>query len=142
MASSYDVLGVGADADFEEVRRAYYRKAQLFHPDRYGGSSDPERRRAEAEMKALTEAWNTLRNSEARRRYDLEHGLIEADGEDEELGDEEPGGEGLGVDAEQSRPSRFRWTGVRLVIALVVIVGAVAAAVVVRSPPPEDHSAR
>ena len=28
MSSYYDLLGVGADADFEEVRRAYYRKAQ------------------------------------------------------------------------------------------------------------------
>jgi len=135
MTSYYDVLGVRADADFEEVRRAYYRKAQLFHPDRYAGSPDPERRRAEAEMKALNEAWNMLRNSEARRRYDIELGLIDADGEHEELGDE-----GLWVDAEQPRPSLFRRRGVRLAIALVVIAGVVASAIVLLSPP-DDHSA-
>ena len=135
MNSYYDVLGVGLDADVEEVRRAYYRKAQLFHPDRYAGSPDPERRRAEAEMKALNEAWNTLRNSESRRRYDIELGLIEADGEDEELGDE-----GLWVDAEQPRPSLFRRRGVRLGVALVVIAGVVASAIVALSPP-DTHSA-
>jgi curved DNA-binding protein CbpA len=113
MTSYYDVLGVGADADFEELRRAYYRKARLFHPDGYAGSPDPERRQAEAEMKALNEAWNTLSNSEARRRYDIELGLI---------------------DAEQPPPSLFRSRAVRLVIVLVVIAGVVASAIVVLSP--------
>jgi curved DNA-binding protein CbpA len=136
MASYYDVLGVGADADFEEVRRAYHRTAQLVHPDRYAGSPDPERRRAEAEMKALNEAWNTLRDPEARRRYDIHLGLIDADGEDGELGDG-----GLWVDAEQPRPSLFRSRGVRLAVAVVVIAGVVASAIVVLSPP-DNHSAR
>ena len=40
MTSYYDVLGVDPDADFEEVRRAYHRKAQLFHPDRFAESPD------------------------------------------------------------------------------------------------------
>jgi curved DNA-binding protein CbpA len=136
MASYYDVLGVGADAGFEEVRRAYYRKARLVHPDRFAGSPDPERRRAEADMKALNEAWNTLRNSEARRRYDIELGLVEPDGEGEELGDE-----GLWVDAEQPRPSLFRRRGVRLAVAVVVIAGVVASAIAVLSPP-DNRSAR
>jgi curved DNA-binding protein CbpA len=136
MTSYYDVLGVGVDADSEEVRRAYYRKAQLFHPDRYAGSPDPERQRAEAEMKAVNEAWNTLGNSEARRRYDIELGLIDADGDDEELGDE-----GLWDDAERPRPSFFRSRGVRLAVALVVIAGVVASVIAVL-PKPDDHSAR
>jgi hypothetical protein len=136
MPSYYDVLGVRPDADFEEVRRAYYRKAQLFHPDRYAGSPDPERRRVEAEMKALNEAWNTLGNSEARRRYDIELGLIDAVGEDEALGDE-----GLWVDEEQPRPSLFRSRGVRWAVALVVIAGFVVSAIGVLLPA-DNHSAR
>jgi len=136
VTSYYDVLGVGVDADAEEVRRAYYRKAQLLHPDRYA-ERDPERRRAEAEMKAVNEAWSTLRNSEARRRYDIELGLIDADAEEQELGDE-----GLWVDAErQPRRSPFRSTGVRLAIALVVIAGVVASAIAMLSQP-DNHSAR
>lgn len=61
MTSYYDLLGVDVDAGFEEVRRAYHRKAQLLHPDRHPGSSDAERRQAETAMVALNEAWNTLR---------------------------------------------------------------------------------
>jgi hypothetical protein len=136
MTSYYDVLGVGADADFEEVRRAYYRKAQLVHPDRYAESLDPERGQAEAEMKALNEAWNTLRNSEARRLYDIELGVIDPHGEDLELGDG-----GLWLDAEQPRPSLLRRAGVRLAIAVVVIGGLVASAIGVLWPA-DDHFAR
>jgi hypothetical protein len=135
VTSYYDVLGVGADADFEEVRRAYHRKARLFHPDRYAGSPDPERRGAEAQMKALNEAWSTLSNPEARRRYDTELGLIDSEGEDPELEDE-----GLWVDGERPRPSLFRSTGVRLAIVLVVIAGVIASAFVVLSPPDNDSA--
>jgi curved DNA-binding protein CbpA len=136
MTSYYEVLGVGADADVEEVRRAYYRKAQLVHPDLNAGLPDPERRQAEAEMKVLNEAWNTLGNSEARRRYDIELGLIDADGEDEELGDE-----GLWVDAEQPRPSLFRSRGVRLAIVVVIVAGFLVSAIGVLWPA-DNHSAR
>lgn len=138
MTSYYDVLGVGVDADLEEVRRAYYRKARLLHPDRYARSSDPERRRAEAEMKAVNEAWNTLRNSEARRRYDSELGLIDADGEDEGLGDEDPWEEA----EPQARSSAFRRSAVRLTIALVLIAGIVASVIAAVVSQPDDQPAR
>src|SRR4051812_30592374 len=136
MTSFYDVLGVGVDADLEEVRRAYYRKAQLVHPDRFTGSPDPERRRAEAEMKSINEAWATLGNSEARRRYDVELGLIDAGGEDEELGGEDPWG-----DAEGPRPSLFRRRGVRFIITVVIIAGVIASVIAVL-PSPDNHSGR
>jgi curved DNA-binding protein CbpA len=133
VTSYYDVLGVGVDADLEDVRRAYYRKAQLLHPDRYARSSDPERRRAEAEMKAVNEAWNTLKNSEARRRYDSELGLIDTDEEDEGLGDED-----LWEESEpQPQTSGFRRAGVRLAITLVLITSIVASVIALVSQP--DH---
>jgi hypothetical protein len=59
----YDVLGVRPDASAAELRRAYLELARQHHPDRAGGS--PER------MRALNEAWETLRDPERRRRYDL-----------------------------------------------------------------------
>jgi curved DNA-binding protein CbpA len=137
MTSYYDVLGVSIDADVEEVRRAYYQKAQLLHPDRHAGSADPELRRAEAEMKALNEAWNTLRNAESRRRYDIELGLVDPGREDEEFG-----GEDLWDEAERRpRPSLFRSTGVRLAIALVIIAGIVSSLIAVL-PRPDNHSPR
>jgi hypothetical protein len=137
MTSYYDMLGVGVDADLDEVRRAYYRKAQLLHPDRYARSSDPERRRAEADMKAVNEAWNTLRNSDARRRYDSELGLIDADDEDEGLGDEDP----LEEAEPQPRTSAFRRAGVRLAIALVLIAS-IAASVIAVVSQPDNQPAR
>ena len=142
MTSHYDVLGVGVDAALEEVRRAYYRKAQLLHPDRFAGSSPDERERVEAEMKAVNAAWATLRNAEARRRYDVESGLIEVDGQDEATdgGDLWEPDEDLWEPEPQSRPTVFRRGAVPLVIVLVLVAGLVASgiAVVFQSddPPP------
>lgn len=126
MTSYYDVLGVGVDADLEEVKRAYYRKAQLLHPDRYAGSSPAEQRRAEADMKAVNAAWNTLRNAEARRRYDIELGFIgsDSDSEDEALDDEAV------WEAEPQPPQPvFRRGRVPVIIALVLIAGITASGI-------------
>ena len=124
MTSYYDVLGVGVDADLEEVRRAYYRKAQLLHPDRYAGSSPAEQRRAEAEMKTVNAAWNTLRNAEARRRYDIELGFIGADNEDKA-----PDDEALWEAEPQPPQPVFRHGRVPVVIALVLIAGIMASGI-------------
>ena len=126
MTSHYDVLGVGVDAGLEEVRRAYYRKAQLLHPDRYAGSSPEGQDRAEAEMKAVNAAWTTLRNSEARRRYDIELGLIAVDDEDEALDDVD-----LWESEHQQPSSVFRRGAVPLVIVLVLVAGIVASGIAV-----------
>jgi curved DNA-binding protein CbpA len=135
MSSHYDVLGVAVDADLEEVRRAYYRKAQLLHPDRTTGSSAVERQRAEAEMKAVNVAWNTLRNPDARRRHDVELGLVDAGHQDEAFGDEAAENEAAENEAaEDHGPSgaepqpqaAFRRGRVPVVIVLVLIAGIVA----------------
>jgi curved DNA-binding protein CbpA len=115
MASYYDLLGVTADAGDEELRRAYLARAQLLHPDRHTGSPEAVRRQAEAEMKAVNEAWNTLKDPEARQRYDLALDLAWAE--------EQP----------PSPPSFFRRAGVQLaIVALIVagLVGSLVAAVV------------
>jgi curved DNA-binding protein CbpA len=140
MTSYYDVLGVGVDADVEEVRRAYHRKAQLLHPDRYGTASDEARRQAESAMKALNEAWNTLKSPEARRRYDVALGLVD-DHEAEYL---EAGGDW--DEAEPANPvSFFRRAGVRLAIVVVLVAGIVGSLVVAAvsgggGPPASGHS--
>jgi DnaJ-class molecular chaperone len=135
MSSYYDVLGVGVDADVEEVRRAYHRKAQVLHPDRYAEAPEPVRRRAEAEMQALNEAWGTLKDPEARRRYDLALDLVDGLGPEyvgaEYVGDEFLGGEDFPDDDEFAAtflPGRvpfFRRTGVRLTIIVLLVAGLV-----------------
>lgn len=61
--SHYDLLGVGPEADDATVRRAYVEQARRYHPDRAGG--DPAR------MRAVNEAWATLRDPVRRAHYDL-----------------------------------------------------------------------
>jgi DnaJ-class molecular chaperone len=116
------VLGVPADAGADELRRAYLRKAQELHPDRHIASPESVQRRAEAEMKAVNEAWATLKEPEARRLYDLELDLLWAE--------QQPAGP----------PSFFRRAGVQLaIVALIVagLVGSLVAAVVSGGGPPE-----
>ena len=61
----YTVLGVPRDADAESVKRAYRAAALRDHPDRNPG--DPA---AEERFKSASEAYATLRDPDARRRYD------------------------------------------------------------------------
>jgi len=59
----YDVLGVAPSAPISEVRRAYVALARELHPDREGGDA--------AAMRAVNEAWATLRDPDRRASYDL-----------------------------------------------------------------------
>jgi hypothetical protein len=65
----YDVLGVGRDADAEEIRRAWKVLVQEWHPDRFGGD-DAQRGEAEERTQRINEAWSTLRDSDRRSVYD------------------------------------------------------------------------
>ncbi|MFZ7087735.1 J domain-containing protein [Curtobacterium sp. RRHDQ10] len=60
-ATPYEVLGVTATVDADELRRAYRRAARETHPD-LGG--DPQR------FRALQSAWERVGTPEARRAYD------------------------------------------------------------------------
>lgn len=75
MRNHYDVLGVRPTASFEEIKRAYYRRARAYHPDSHASSSVRVRAEAERNMAALNAAWAVLRNADRRLRYDqsLEH---------------------------------------------------------------------
>src|SRR5437879_1292483 len=62
----YEVLGIGRDATDDEIKKAYRRLARQYHPDANDG--DPA---AEARFKELSAAYDTLRDPEKRRRYDM-----------------------------------------------------------------------
>lgn len=62
MHTHYQVLGIDRDASQEDVRAAFRRRALETHPDKTGG--------ADAEFRAVSEAYNVLRDPTSRRIYD------------------------------------------------------------------------
>jgi molecular chaperone DnaJ len=65
MADFYTTLGVPKTAAEDEIKQAYRKLAMQFHPDRNGGSKD-----AEEKFKAITEAYDVLRDPQKRAAYD------------------------------------------------------------------------
>ncbi len=61
----YEVLGVSPEATQDEIREAYLKLARKYHPDRTGG--DPA---AEARLKEINNAYDTLKKPEKREEYD------------------------------------------------------------------------
>ncbi|NCO10715.1 molecular chaperone DnaJ [Candidatus Saccharibacteria bacterium] len=58
----YDVLGVQKGASADELKKAYRRLAVQHHPDKEGGD--------EAKFKEVSEAYDVLKDSQKRQRYD------------------------------------------------------------------------
>ena len=65
MADFYQTLGVQRDASELEIKTAYRKQAMTYHPDRNNGSKE-----AEEKFKAITEAYDVLRDPDKRRLYD------------------------------------------------------------------------
>src|SRR6476646_4960467 len=65
MADFYSVLGVERTAADDDIKKAYRKLAMTFHPDRNGGSKE-----AEEKFKAITEAYDVLRDPQKRAAYD------------------------------------------------------------------------
>ena len=61
----YEVLGVRRDADDDEIKKAFRRRARELHPD-----VNPEDPAAEARFKEAAEAYEVLSNAETRQTYD------------------------------------------------------------------------
>lgn len=66
MSDYYELLGVTQDASAEEIKRAFRKLARRYHPDVAG--DDPE---AEARFKEIARAYETLRDPDRRRQYDM-----------------------------------------------------------------------
>jgi len=61
----YDLLGVGRDASPEDIKKAYRKLAMQYHPDRNAGDAG-----AEQKFKALSEAYDVLKDEQKRAAYD------------------------------------------------------------------------
>ncbi len=58
----YEVLGVNKSASKEEIKKAFYKLAHKYHPDKKDGN--------EAKFKEVNEAYQTLSDDSKRSRYD------------------------------------------------------------------------
>lgn len=67
MKNYYDVLGVSKDATPAEIKKAYRKLAQKYHPDKNQGDE-----KAADMFKKVNEAHTTLSNPEKRALYDAE----------------------------------------------------------------------
>jgi molecular chaperone DnaJ len=61
----YDILGVSRDADGAAIKSAYRKLAMKYHPDRNAGCKDNE-----ARFKAISEAYECLKDPNKRAAYD------------------------------------------------------------------------
>ncbi|MEW6604892.1 MAG: J domain-containing protein [Thermoproteota archaeon] len=89
------MLGIAPDATAGEIRQAYVRLAKMYHPDK---NSSPD---ATIRMAEINLAYETLRDVQRRKEYDIENNIAEkgqaaqeffdryAENEDEEISEEE-----------------------------------------------------
>jgi DnaJ-class molecular chaperone len=65
----YKVLGVPKDAGERQIRKAYYKLAQQWHPDR--ARTDEQRKIHHNKYTDIVKAYETLSDAEKRKKYDM-----------------------------------------------------------------------
>jgi DnaJ-class molecular chaperone len=80
----YDILGVPKSASKDEIKKAFYKLAHKYHPDKKGGN--------EAKFKQVNEAYQVLSDDAKRSKYDQFGSQFENAGA--EYGQGQPGGFG------------------------------------------------
>lgn len=67
----YAVLGVSEDASEKEIKQAYRKLAQKYHPDRHPGDKEAEER-----FKEISHAYDILSDPDKRKQYDEARRLL------------------------------------------------------------------
>jgi molecular chaperone DnaJ len=65
MSDFYNILGVSKDADAKQIKSAYRKKANQYHPDK-----NPGNKAAEQKFKEASAAYEVLKDPEKKRVYD------------------------------------------------------------------------
>ncbi len=70
MENYYQLLGINAKANRDDIRKAYYKKLKQYHPDLYEG----DKSFAEDMTSRLNEAYKVLRDDELKKEHDKLYG--------------------------------------------------------------------
>jgi len=76
----YKILGVSKDANDDEIKKAYRKRALVHHPDRHSSASEEEKKEAEKKFKEIGEAYGVLSDPKKRARYDQGHDIDDLEG--------------------------------------------------------------
>lgn len=66
----YKILGIGRNANQDEIKKAYKKAALKHHPDRHARATEIEQRDQEKKFKELNEAYGVLSDPRKKSRYD------------------------------------------------------------------------
>jgi len=66
----YKILAVDKNANEEEIKKAYRKRAMVHHPDRHSGATEAEQKDHEHKFKEVGEAYAILSDEKKRRMYD------------------------------------------------------------------------
>lgn len=68
--SLYDILGVKINASASEIKKAYFAKSKLYHPDRNVTDSTTDKKRSERLFLNVQKAYEILGNADSKEQYD------------------------------------------------------------------------
>ncbi|ENN78715.1 dnaJ homolog subfamily C member 7 [Dendroctonus ponderosae] len=76
----YKILGVEKNANEDEIKKAYRKRALIHHPDRHANATDAEKKEQEKKFKELGEAYGILSDPKKKARYDSGQDMDDFDG--------------------------------------------------------------
>lgn len=66
----YGIIGVSQNATEAEIKKAYKKKALIYHPDRNSNKSEKEKADNETTFKKINEAYEILTDAQKKKLYD------------------------------------------------------------------------
>ncbi|MCE9687275.1 MULTISPECIES: cold adaptation protein ActJcold adaptation protein ActJ [Shewanella] len=69
MINHFSVLGVKPSAKEDDIKKAYKRLSNKYHPDKLLGASEDEKQRAGAELQRVKKAYEVLSDAKLRNAF-------------------------------------------------------------------------
>ncbi|ABI70607.1 MULTISPECIES: cold adaptation protein ActJcold adaptation protein ActJ [Shewanella] len=69
MINHFSVLGVRANAKEDDIKKAYKRLSNKYHPDKLLGASDDEKQQASVQLQRVKKAYEVLSDKKQRNAF-------------------------------------------------------------------------